>query len=314
MRVARRTNLLWGTVLLAAVGLWVANLFGVLPNGLLDLINRALPALLILAGISFILRDRVPASGLIALVITAAAAGAIALAAYNGRAGRLSNVTQQSINQAVSANISLLRVNVSTLGTDVDFITALDRSNGITGNFSGPAANLIEISYAENTDDTADMIVRETQTEGFPGLNDVGRGTFQIELPPDIPLDIQVTGSNGRVTLNLSGLSLERLNVNAGRGNVVVTLPEYDPLFSQPDDVLGDIAALNGDLTLFIPSAVSARLELTDGGGAQPQYDPNLYNLLVGGILESRNIVGAPIVVRYTLTVPNGQVRIEVPS
>ncbi|MDX2161384.1 MAG: hypothetical protein SF162_08685 [bacterium] len=313
MRVQRRTNLVAGLVVLAGIGFILANAAGYVPAGLLDLVNRALPALLIFAGIGFILRDRVPLSGLIALAISLAAVGAIAATAYNGRAIRLSNDTQQAIAQPVSDTIALLRVSVTTLGTDVELFTGLSRADGLNGDFAGAAANLIEVSYTENTDDTADLVVRETQTSGFPGLNDVGRGTFQLGLPPDVPLDVQITGRDGTVTLNMSGLSLERLNVNAGRGDVVITLPEYDPLFSQPDDLLGDIAVLNGDLALFVPGSVSARLELTGGGGS-PEYDPNAYNLLASGVLEARGIDTAPIVVRYTLNVPRGRVRLQVPG
>ena len=48
--------------------------------------------------------------------------------------------------------------------------------------------------------------------------------------------------------------------------------------------------------------------------GFAPQYDPDVYNYLVGDVLEARNINTAPIVVHYSVNVPHGLIRIEVPQ
>jgi hypothetical protein len=312
MRVQRRTNLIFGAVLFASVLLTVANTLNLLPPGVFELALRAAPALLILAGVYFILRDRVPLSALIALIIAAAAAGVIGVTAYNDRAGRLSNITQQTIDETVSADITLLRIDVAALATEIELNTRVVPGRALSGTFAGAAANRIDVQYAENTDNTGNLTVRETQREGFPDLLDVGRGTLRVELPPDIPLDVQIVGENGAVTLNMSGLALERLNVQAGSGGVVITLPDYDPLFSQPSDTLGEITVANGDLTIFIPRAVSGQFDLAIAG--EPEYDPAIYNLLANGVLEARDLVIADQVVRYTLIVPRGRTRIEAPS
>ncbi len=312
MRVQRRTNFVFGAVIFAAVLVVAANLLNVLPPGLFDLVVRAAPALLILAGISFVLRDRVPLSGVIALVIALAAVGVIAFTSYSDRAGRLSNATQQTVSESVSDSITLLRVNVETLMTEVELITGVNADRTINGVFAGAAANTIDVQYAENNDNTANLTVLEMQATGFPDLTDVGRGTFRLELPPEIPLDIQFIGADGAVTLNMSGLALERLNLEAGNGSVVITLPDYNPLFSQPEDTLGEIAVRGGDLTLFIPRAVSGQFDLNTA--SDPDYDPSIYNLLANGVLEARDLVVADKVVRYTLTVPRGSTRIEAPS
>ncbi len=312
MRVQRRTNGLAGLIVLAGAAYFAALQFNVLPTGLIDLINRGLPVLLVLVGIAFILRDRVPASGLIALVISGVLVGGIAFSAYNSRAGRLSSETQSTINETVSETITLLRVNITTLATDIDLFTGLDQAGGISGQYAGAAANMLETRYAENTDDTADLVLTETLTEGFPGLNDIGRATLSLQVPPNVPVDLQVNGGSGTVTLNLGGLSLERLNVSVGGGDVVVTLPSYDPLFSQPEDSLGEIAVNGGDLTLFVPDAVAGRFDIS-ARSSTPEHDASLYNLLSGGqVLESRRIDAAELVMRFTLSVPNGRIRLEV--
>ena len=56
MRVRRRTNLLWGVVLFAASLTLLLHALGQIPVGIYDIINRSWPALLVLAGLSIVLR------------------------------------------------------------------------------------------------------------------------------------------------------------------------------------------------------------------------------------------------------------------
>jgi hypothetical protein len=137
---------------------------------------------------------------------------------------------------------------------------------------------------------------------------------LQIDLPPAVPMDVEFVNQKGDITLNLSGTQLERLNVNAPDGDVLVTLPEYEPRLTERGDLLGVIAAQNGSLTLRIPATVAARLELTRAGsGIDPQYDPSVYNYLVGDVLEARAIATAATVLRYSLVAPRGTIRLDVP-
>jgi hypothetical protein len=110
-------------------------------------------------------------------------------------------------------------------------------------------------------------------------------------------------------------VALERLNLDLRQGNALVTLPAYQPLGSGPQDLLGTLAVRDGDLTLFIPSTVAARLELDRGGsGIEPEFDPLRYNYLVGDVLQAATITTADIVVRYAVIVPRGVVRVVVPA
>lgn len=314
MRVQRRTNPLWGVILLAGALFFAATAFNLIPAGVIDLVMRGLPALLVLAGLWFLLRDRVPFASVIALALSLALVAGMAYASFTSRASQIRTDNQIAIAELVSDEITLLRVNVATLGTDVELLPSLNRQSGIRGEFIGSFASALDINYTEAQDNTATLTINETQAGGFPRLDEVGRGTFRLELPPDLPIDVQYTGADGNLTLNMSGLSLERLNLESARGDVVITMPTYDPLFSQPDDMLGELTVRQGNLAIFIPRSVGARLELNrEGSGIEPQYDPTIYNYLVGDVLEAREIVSANMVIRYTLTVPRGLIRIEVP-
>lgn len=310
----RRTNLLWGFVVLAISLLVLARALGYVSDGLLDMILRASPVLLLLGGLSILLRNRVPLSGLIALALSGVIVAGIVTTAYSTRATQQSTDQQQVIAQELGDNLSLLRLRIQTLDTDVDLLGTLTSSVG--GQFVGSSDNRIDISYEELADNSATLTLREIRESGaFPMLETMGRGSLHLELPPNVPLDVEFLGEDGSVVLNMGATALERLNLTAERGDVVVTLPAYEPLFSVSNESLGTLTVNNGNLAMFIPTNVGARLTLDRGGsGIQPQFDPNLYNYLVGDILEARNINTAQIVSNYTLRVPRGLIRVEVPS
>jgi hypothetical protein len=269
--------------------------------------------LLLLAGLWLLLRDRLPFAGGIALAASAVIVAVIASTAYSTRATQQRDDTHQPIQQVLDGDLTLLRLRVQTLSTDVELLGAL--TTDVTGEFVGSADNRIDVSYAESADRSATLTLREIRESEFPRLETIGRGTLHIELPPNVPLDVEFVGQDGSTVLNMGATALERLNVTSVKGDVVVTLPEYDPLLSGANDTLGTLTVGSGNLAMFIPPNVAARLELDRGGsGIQPQFDPNVYNYLVGDVLEARNINTAPITVRYSLSVPHGLIRIEVPS
>lgn len=310
--MSRRTNFFWGVALLGAALVLILNALDVLPPGLYDILARSWPALLVLLGLSILLRARIAFGGLLALVVSVALVGGITALAFSSRASQPRDDYQQAVEQVVADNVTLLRVRLDTLATDID-LRAGPAGRVISGLYSGSLDNSVQLDYSEDSG-AADFRLTETRSAAIPLLENVGRGTLRLEIPPDLPVDIELLSTDGRVVLNSSGLALERLNVNVAQGTVLVTLPVYDPLGSQPDDTLGTLAVRQGDMTLFIPPEVSARLDLS-GSAREPIYDPTIYNLLFGGtILEARNIDTGEIVMRYNVVVPNGQVRVEVPN
>jgi hypothetical protein len=313
MRIRRRTNFLWGFVLLAIAVIISVQSLGLIPPALYDLIVRAWPALLVLAGLWFLLRGRIPFAGAIALVISVALAAGVAAYAFSSRSGQLREDNQQQISQPIPANLSLLRVRVSAMSTDVELLRAVDASAGVNGTFIGSTESDIRVNYEEAEDASATLSVIETRSSPFPNLESVGRGRLRLELPPDIPLDVEFIGTDGDVSLNMSGTHLERMNLDLARGDALVTLPVYKPLFTEPGQSLGTLAARSGDLTLVIPDSVGGRFVLDRGGsGIDPDYDPSIYNFLFNTTLEARTIESADTIVQYNVVAPGGRIRLQV--
>lgn len=314
MQTRRRTNLLWGVVLLALALVVLLNTLGQIPPGVADVLRRAWPGLLILAGLALFLRPRVSFGSGIALIVSAVLVIMVGTVAFSTRATEQRNDYRVPVMQAVADNVSLLRVRVSAGSTDIDILPALSPQRVITGEFSGSVESSFSAVYLEDNG-SATLSLIEEQASQFPLLETIGRGTLRLQLPPGIPLDIELIAANGDILLNTSTLDIERMNIDLQQGNALVTLPAYQPQASARADNLGTLAVRGGDITLAIPPEVAARLELQrEGSGIEPVYDPNVYNFLVGDILEARNYVTAPIVVHYTVNAPRGRIRVEVPS
>ena len=315
MKTRRQTNFLWGIVILAVAVMLLLRALGLLPDGIYDLITRAWPALLILAGLGVFLRGRVPLGNGIAFLLTAVIVGGMATYSFSSRAEQQRDDNRIEFTQPLGDGITLLRVRVQTLATDIDLAAALEATT-ISGEFVGSTQSDIQMDYTEVGDGTATFTLREVQTGAFLMLAAIGRGTLRLELPPEIPTDIEFIGADGNATLDAREILVERLNVDLSKGDALVTLPEYDPQGSPEDATLGAWAVRDGDITVVVPGAVAAHLELDRGlSGIQPQYDPTVYNLLATGTtgaLEARNFDSAEIRVRYNITAPRGQIRLEI--
>jgi len=320
VKIRRRTNLLWGVVLLAVAIVYLLRALSLLPEGIYDVIVRAWPILLVLGGLSILLRDRIPLGGFIALVLSGILAAGVVTYGFSNRALQPRSDYQQAVNEAIAEGVTLLRIRIESLATDVELRSSTRDNRAVTGEFVGSSESNVLVEYRQDDAASATLTVREEPRSKFPMLAAVGRGRLELELPTEIPLDVQFTGVDGNATLNMDGLLLERMNIDLKKGDALVTLPEYDPALSEDTAVLGTLEAESGSMTIFVPDAVAARLALSANSITSPQYNPSIYNLLAGdnttpgGVLEARAFDSAEIKMRYVVTVPRGQVRLEVAS
>ncbi len=307
---AKRRNLMWGLVLTAVSLALVLNALGYVPEGIYDIIDRAWPALLVLAGLSVFLRDRMRFGNGLALVVSVALVGGMATLAFSTRSVELREDYQEEIEQVVDAEVDLLQVNVEVLATDVEFRSSDNRT--IVVRFLGSTESTVTTGY-EAEDARATFTLREEQLREFPMLQAVGRGRLVVELPPELPVDVAFGGMDGEATFNMGDLFLERLNINLQRGDAIVTIPVYNPLSPTAGEQAGNFTVEDGDVTIFVPGEVAARMELNRGGsGVEPVFDPLVYNHMVGDVLEARAYDSADIQLLYVVTAPRGLIRLGV--
>ena len=311
MQSSRHVSVVWGVVFVGCAAMVLLNALGSVPEGMFDLFLRALPAVLIFAGLSIVLPARVPLGGVVALVITGVLIAGVTITAYSNRAGKTQDSQQQAINQVIGETVSLLQINIETRDTDVE-LRASDSTNIISGSFVGSTESELTINYIEDADGRGTFTFSEAPMRDFPLLEALGRGTLEILVPTGIPVSLAFDGDAGNVLFDMSNLALERLNLTLAEGGVGVTLPEYEPQSPNATDQPGTLTANNGDITIFVPESVAVRFELNrQGSGIDPQFDDRTYLYLVGDVLESRTYETAGVALRYIVTAPDGQISIQ---
>ncbi|MEQ8678033.1 MAG: hypothetical protein RLP44_00100 [Aggregatilineales bacterium] len=311
MQSSRHVSVIWGVVFVGCAAMVLLNALGNVPEGMFDIFLRALPAVLIFAGLSIVLPARVPLGGVVALIITGILIAGVTITAYSNRAGKTQDAQQQTINQVIGETVSLLQINIETRDTDVE-LRASDSTNIISGSFVGSTESELTINYIEDADGRGTFTFSEAPMRDFPLLEALGRGTLEILVPTGIPVSLAFDGDAGNVLFDMSNLALERLNLTLAEGGVGVTLPEYEPQSPNATDQPGTLTANNGDITIFVPESVAVRFELNrQGSGIDPQFDDRTYLYLVGDVLESRTYETAGVALRYIVTAPDGQISIQ---
>jgi hypothetical protein len=307
-----RSRINWGAlVLLAIAAVVLLAALNVLPVGILDILQRSWGALLILVGLIILLRKRVSFGGLAAVVITVILVAGVAAVSYSTRAGQQRDDQVLTIAETLDSGVSLLQVDVTALTTDIE-IGLSETERTISGEFVGSDQSQLTNEYVEDGRGLGAYTFAEVKPNELTPLSDVGRGTLRLLLPPAIPIDIVVRGQSGAVTLNLSGTSLERLNLDLGSGDALITMPEYEPRSPTVQDQPGTLTVSNGGITLVVPESVAGRFQLDRGSsGIAPQFDETIYNYIGGVLLENRQFNSADQIIEYVIVAPRGLIRVE---
>jgi hypothetical protein len=307
-----RATLNWaGLLVLAIAVLLILVALNVLPTGIVDVLQRSWGALLILIGLVVLLRRRFALGSVAAFVITIVLVAGVAAVSYSSRAGQQRDDQVLAINENINSAVSLLQVDVTALTSDIEIVLS-ESERVISGEFVGSEQSQLTTEYVEDGRGLGAYTFTEVKPNELPSLDDIGRGTLRLTLPPDLPLDVVVRGQSGDVTLNLSGTSLERLNLELMNGDALVTLPEYEPRSQAALDQPGTLTVNNGNITLVVPESVAGRFELERGSsGIVPQFDETVYEYIGGVLLENRQFTSADQVIEYVIVAPRGLIRVE---
>ncbi len=305
---SRLQGLLWPLLLLALGG--VALLLGLeaFPPAVADLIGRAWPVILVVAGLVIFLDQsglRRWAAPLAVVVSAALLVGIIAGFVVVAGTSRASSEREDyvfSVEQPLGPGVQRLVVTVQGLQTRVDIAPSSREEPTITAEFSGSIESEIEQDYAEEGD-TARFVLRETRPSAIPALEAIGRGRLNVELPPGLPLELNFRNADGAAVLNLLGLDVARLNINIAAGDLLLSLP--DTALEQP----GDVVVTRGNVTLFVPDDLGLHLFVN---GPVPQFAAADYLLDPSdGSYLSRNFDDFQTQMALNLTVSSGSIRLE---
>jgi phage shock protein PspC (stress-responsive transcriptional regulator) len=316
----RQGNIALGLVAVLAPTLFLLGELGILPVGYYDIATRSLPALLIFIGLAIVLRYRMPFGSWIALALTAVLVFGISTIALNSRVDTKRDDRQVTIAEPVSSEITLLQINVETRDTDVQLqVSEIPRT--ISGAFNGSNNSDPLISYQEDGS-IATFTLTEQVLSDFPVLEDIGRSDLRLQIPAGIAVAIAFKGERGTMTFDLAALNLERLNIDeVSQGDVVITLPPYNPLSPSVREDPGTWTISNGNLRVIVPETVGTRFILNRNTNSEPRpgqtHDDLHYRVELAGddfVLVSRQYDTLPIQVEYRINLPTGNLSVEQPD
>lgn len=300
-------------VLLAVTVAALLAALGVLPRGVDDLLVRAAGGLLLFLGLALLLRERVPLGSLVAAVISVAVVGGVAVVAYNTRIGEQRSENVVEVTFDITDNVTLLQLNLTALDTDVVVRAAPPGQREARLNFVGSLASEIVQSYQED-DVIATLTLSETRGEGLPSLTNIGRGKLLLEIPANLGVAVAFVGGNGEVSFDMSQTNLERLDMDLSRGSALVTFPNYQPLSPSVAARPGELIVRDGTLTLVAPPPVGGQFLISKATNQRPLFDDLVYALednLNDWLLTARQYDTSPARIRYVLTVPRAQIRLD---
>ena len=308
-----RNNPVLALVMLALSSIVMMNALGV-PFGIMDILYRGLPTVLIFLGLSLILRERMPIGGIIALAVSIALPFIIATVAISSRVGQVLDDNVVVIEQELDSGSTQLTLDLSALTSDVEIRTGT-QEGVVIAKFTGSNEHTLKSEFAIDNANFAILVLDEIQEGAFSSFTAIGRGTIDVQLPPDFPVFIKLDVADGNVTLNLRDLdllSIESLNVNSG--NALVSLPAYNALSPSAQDS-GLLNVIGGNLTLLVPENLGTELFLNQVTNSRPIFNDLLYLLEDRGgewRLGRRDFDTLPIKTSYIVSVPSGTVTVEV--
>ncbi len=261
----RHPSLFWPIVLITSGVLLLLSNLGYLPEPSWNLLWRLWPVLLIGLGVDVLIGRRSVAGAIISGILIFILIGGVVLLVFFAR------------NIPVLAELARAPdMQTATLKHPLDDLETADVMidwSHLWGTLSAleDSSNLIEgtIDYygdltftVEESDTHAKVILdshRNSMGLNFDGLP--GEGEWDVQLHPDVDLNLDLDGNSGRLTLDLRELSVTDFTLDVGSGAVELTLP-------RASSFKGDINGGSGRLEIIVPENVGLRVILDDGSGS----------------------------------------------
>jgi hypothetical protein len=142
-------------------------------------------------------------------------------------------------------------------GSENLFEADLKHVGDIEFNDEGDATKTITLKQQEKPEFSAGPFQR-----GFRALANRDDLVWTISLAPDIPLSVEVDGGVGPTQMDLTGLTVRKVDADTGVGTLTLVLPKQ----AAPIDV--DVDGGVGQTKIFVPDNASVDLDVDAGVGA----------------------------------------------
>jgi hypothetical protein len=326
---ATRRSVMWPLLVIAVGCIWLLVVAGAVPEAVRDLLIRAWPALLVLFGLDVLVGQRrvqlrrwtirLNWAALLGLLVLLAV---LIWLAYEQQTDQLRTDQVVPYSRTLDGDIERVRVVASLERTTVT-VRPATQARQLQIEFTGSKESEVTITPSVEDDTTLIVTVDESYKNAIPKLEDIGRATLDITLPPAVYIDqFRLTGDEGDVLLDMQGqpldfefaaqprvylhpfaplrtvtqlsslltphtLSAGRIEVGVNSGDLTLNLPDY---FGPQDALSGLLKTNNGDITVRITADVPLSVTLAEGSGEpRYEYDSGVYDVLRSGQVKMKN-------------------------
>jgi len=273
----RREGVAWPVLMIGIGGLLLYNYFG--PGSWFSWtqILQLWPVLIIAVGIDIFFRGQTGWQSLVGIFLSVVLIGAAVMLAVQG--------VQVPANYLSVEETYLSSVNSASVDLSLDvgeFILGAEPGKGDLISCSVTPTDVLD--ELDQDGDSAAYELRSTKPAFFPHT-----ARWELEITPELPIDLSVDNSVGEMRLDLYDLELDSLYINQGVGRMVVNLPgdvSEDVTIKQgvgvieveiPEDVRILVDAQNGLTRVDFP----ADFELDDGFYSSPGASETNADLLI---------------------------------
>ncbi|MFP4322235.1 MAG: LiaI-LiaF-like domain-containing protein, partial [Anaerolineales bacterium] len=246
---ANRRNLLWPLLVIVIGVLALLSALDVIPQSLIDVIERSWGILLVIAGLNMLLIDRVRFGNWLALGLSVPILGAIVYFAFLSQADTFRDDYREALPPLqLGEHITTLFVSVDMLDTQIDVQPADQQV--IRAEFLGSAESWVRMAAEEDPSGTVNLSILEERGNQFPALDAIGRGRLEMALPAGITIDnLDLETQAGDVSLNFAALDVPRLDIRSQQGDITLRMPQQGIVFA-------DIQVAEGNLRLIVDPTI----------------------------------------------------------
>jgi len=286
------SNLVWALLIIAAGGLWLLNLLGGLSPFAVDLIQRGWPVLFVAVGLMLLIGRRIRFGNVLAILLSAAVVAGVTMVAYSQQGGKVRTENTVPIAYAVPPEVTRLRITINVLTTSITIKPGTDRA--FSGQFVGSLESKIT-GDLQSANGIGTFTLRESPANAIPLLNNIGRGVITLTIPAGIDVEqFTITGRDGSLTLDSTGVNVNRLSATLDAGALDVKLADHAGL-------IADLKTARGDAAVTVPAALIPQITLANGRADAARFDQNRF-LPNNNVLQPRVSAGVQ---------PNVQINID---
>lgn len=252
----RRHGLVGPVILLGLGVILLLENMGLLSGSLWTVLFRMWPLILIAIGIDLLIGRRSTWGAVLSLIlIVAVFVGGFWLAGVRLQRGAQVLPTQdvrQPLGTAKAAEIIL-----SPLAGRLDLSAAPGSADLLRGRVPSEMGSAVTM-HASATGALSRIELRDSGAFGFPFVVSGDRGAWTLALSDQVPVDLKVAMGAGEMRLDLRGLNVSRLEVDAAVGQTTITLPSQGHF-------QGKVSSAIGQIVIEVPSGVGLRLHVSSG-------------------------------------------------